>query len=203
MRVPLSGRLASRETALNETGEAVQQPHRCGGVEKEVSQLWVIEKEPEHLPRGVRSLRIRVRPGGTATRPGVARSMNEPLLEDYLSARVMMLDPAVAAATRYSTFLNRCLQVDVQRFPELRDDVIAVMRMHRRILISMENNRRDDARTPASANPAPCRALVLAHCRERGSNVAGRSAGQAGMHANCGVEVGVGCRQNGRGRGAG
>jgi hypothetical protein len=98
MRVTLSGRLASRETALNETGEGVQQPHRCGGVEKEVSQLWVIEKESEHLPRGVRSLRIRVRSGGTATRPGVARSVNDPLLEDCLPASVTMQDPAVAAA---------------------------------------------------------------------------------------------------------
>src|ERR1700730_1590732 len=168
MRVPLSGRLASRETALNETGEAVQQPHRCGGVEKEVSQLWVIEKEPEHLPRGVRSLRIRVRPGGTATRPGVARSANEPLLEDCLPASVMMQEPAVAAATRYPTFLNRCSHVDVQRFPELRDDVIAVMRMHRRVLISMENNRRDDARTPASANPAPRRLRTRRHRPDSG-----------------------------------
>src|ERR1700724_2237633 len=150
MRVPLSGRLASRETALNETGEGVQQPHRSGGVEKEVSQLWVIEKESEHLPRGVRSLRIRVRPGGTATRPGVARSMNEPLLEDCLPASVMMQDPAVAAATRYPTFLNRCLQVDVQRFPELRDDVIAVIRMHGRLLISMENT------PPPRASRPPC-----------------------------------------------
>ena len=118
-----------------------------------------------------------------------------------------MQDATVAAATRYPTFLNRCFQVDVQRFPELRDDVIAVVRMHRRVLIPMKNNRRDDERTPASTRAAARRVphcvLVLAHCRERGSNVAGCPAGQAGMHADCGVKVGVGCRQNGRGRGAG
>ena len=94
-------------------------------------------------------------PEGTATRPGVARSVNNLLLEDCLPASVTMQDPAVTAPTRYPTFLNGCLQVDVQSFPELRDDVIAVMRMHRRVLISMENNRRDDARTPTAANPAP------------------------------------------------
>jgi hypothetical protein len=40
---------------------------RRDGMEEEVSQLWMIEKEPEHLLRGVRSLRICVGSGGTAT----------------------------------------------------------------------------------------------------------------------------------------
>jgi hypothetical protein len=80
----------------------------------------------------------------------MAASVNDPLFEDCLSARVTMQDATVAAATRYPTFLNRCLQIDVQRFPELHDDVIAVVRMHCRVLVTMENNGRDDARTPAS-----------------------------------------------------
>jgi hypothetical protein len=147
----------------------------------------VIEKEPEHLPRGVRPLRICIGPGGTATRPGVARSVNDPLLEDCLPAHVMMQDASVGAATRYPTLLNRCLQIDVQCFPELCDDLITVVRMHRLVLVPMENYRRDNARSPAStgavAGPVLRRVLVLAHCRERGGNVTGRPAGQAGMHA--------------------
>jgi hypothetical protein len=41
----------------------------------------MIKEEPEHLPRGVRSLWIGIGPGGIATRPGMARSVNDPLFE--------------------------------------------------------------------------------------------------------------------------
>jgi hypothetical protein len=82
----------------------------------------VIKKEPEHLPRGVGSLGICVGRGGAATRPGMTRSVYDPLLEDYLPARVMMQDAAVGAATRYPTFLNRCSQIDIQRFPKLHSN---------------------------------------------------------------------------------
>ena len=98
----------------------------------------MIEKEPEHLSRGVGSLGICVGSGGAATRPGMARSVNDPLLEYYPPARVMMQDAAVGAATRYPTFLNRCPQIDVQRVPKLHDDLIAVVRMHRRIPVPMK-----------------------------------------------------------------
>ena len=57
-------------------------------MEEEVSQLWMIEKEPEHLPRGVGSLGICVGSGGAATRPGLARSVMTHCFEDCLPARV-------------------------------------------------------------------------------------------------------------------
>jgi hypothetical protein len=119
----------------------------------------------------------------------------------------MMQHAGVGAATRCPTLFNRCLQIDVKPRPELRGDLIAVIWMHRRVLVPVKNNRRYRARTPTStrsaARPVPRRELALAHRRKRGGNVAGRPAGQAGMHANRGVEVGVGYRQNSRGRSAG
>jgi hypothetical protein len=131
-----------------------------------ISRPWVIEKKPKHLVRGVRSLRIRVGSGGTATRPGVARSVNDPLLEDCLPASVPVHDAAVGAATRYATLLNRFMQTEVQRFPELRDDLIAVVWMHRRVPVSMEDNRRDDARTGASTRTAGgCDGAFMARAR--------------------------------------
>ena len=170
-RATEKARLANQAKLFSEPHRRRGPGKRRDGAEEEVSQLWVIEKEPEHLLRGVRSLRICVGSGGAATRPGMARSVNDPLLEDYLPARVMMQDAAVGAATRYPTFLNRCPQIDVQRFPKLHDDLIAVVRMHRRIPVPMKNNRRDNARTCASTRAAARRVphcvLVLAHCRER------------------------------------
>lgn len=117
-----------------------------------------------------------------------------------------MQDAAVGATAGCPSLLNCFFQIDVQRFPELRNNVIAIVRMHRRISVAMENNGRDDARAAASTRSAVAGEArgepVLAHCRERGSNISGRPAGQTGMHADCGKEVGVRCRQDGRGRGA-
>ena len=60
-------RLANQAKLFSEPHRKRGPGKRSDGVEEEVSQLWMIEKEPEHLPRGVRSLRICVGSGGTAT----------------------------------------------------------------------------------------------------------------------------------------
>jgi hypothetical protein len=60
-------RLANQAKLFSEPHRKPGPGKRRDGMEEEVSQLWMIEKEPEHLLRGVRSLRICVGSGGTAT----------------------------------------------------------------------------------------------------------------------------------------
>jgi hypothetical protein len=72
-------------------------------------------------------------------------SMNDPLLEDHLPGRIMVEGAAVSSATGYPAMLNRHLQGGVRVLPKLRDDLIAVVRVHRRVVIPMEHNRRDGA----------------------------------------------------------
>jgi hypothetical protein len=132
----------------------------------------------------------------------MARSVNDPLLKHDLPARVTMHDAAVGAAP-HPTPLDCCSQIDVQCFPELRGDLIAVIWIYCRVLVPMKNNCRDHPRSRSSIRVAPRPKLVLAHSCKGGSNVTRGAAGEARMHPNCGVEVGVGCRQNRRGRAAG
>ena len=86
----------------------------------------------------------------------MTRSVNDPLLEDRLPTRIMVEGAAVDSATGPRAVLNRCSLVGVRVFPQLRDDLIAVVRVHRGVLIPMEHNRRDGARNYASrGGPSP------------------------------------------------
>ena len=71
--------------------------------------------------------------------------MNNPLLEDHPPARIMVKGAAVGSATGYPAVLNRDLQLGVCVVPKLRDDLIAVVRVYRRVVIAMEYDRRDSA----------------------------------------------------------
>src|SRR5260370_6971009 len=126
--------------------------------------------------------------------------VNDPLLEDHLPIRIKVEGAPVSSSTRHLAVPNRHAQFCVRVVPKLRDDVVAIMGVHRLVVITMEHNRRNGARNyswrKGPAGPAPRRRLALAHCCECRRNVAGRAAGEPGMHADCGVEVGVGCRQN-------
>jgi hypothetical protein len=72
-------------------------------------------------------------------------SMNDPLLEDHLPARIMVEAAAVSPATGYPAVLNRHLQGSVRVLPKLREDLIAVVRVHCRVMIPMEHNGGDGA----------------------------------------------------------
>jgi hypothetical protein len=80
--------------------------------------------------------------------------MNDPLLEDGPPARVLMQDAAIGTAVGYSSLLHCFFQIDIQRFPELSNDLIPIVRMHCHISVSMENNGRDDGRAAASTQAA-------------------------------------------------
>src|SRR6266851_4733227 len=104
-----------------------------------------LDEESEHLPRGVGPPRIGVGAGGTAARPGMAGSVDDPLLEDRPPARIDMDRAAVGVPAGHPTVLHCCLHIRGHGVPRLRDDLIAVARVHRGILIAMEHDRRDVA----------------------------------------------------------
>ena len=73
--------------------------------------MGVIEEETEHLLRGVGPSRIGVRAGGAAARPSVTGSVDDPLLEDRLPARVSVEGPAIGMPAGYPPVLHSSPQV--------------------------------------------------------------------------------------------
>src|SRR5271165_5136365 len=102
-------------------------------------------------------------------------SVNDQLLEDHLPTGIMIEGAAVGSPTGYPAVLKRRSQVGVRVCPKLRDDLIAVVRVHRFVVIPMEDDRRDRARNCSSrggpAGPVPRPRLALAHCRKCRGNV--------------------------------
>src|ERR1700694_653329 len=73
----------------------------------------------------------------------MARSVNDPLLEDRPPACVSVEGAAGGLSARHPTVLHARPQVHDRSRPRLGDDLIAVARVHRLVLISMEHDRRD------------------------------------------------------------
>ncbi len=166
--------------------------------------MGVLEEEPEHLPRGIGPLRIGVGPGGAAARPGMSGPVDDPVLEDRLSARVGVEPAAISMPTGYPTLLHRLPEVRHRSCSGLRHDPIAVARVHRGIPIPMEHDRRNNPSrylsTPRVAGSARGDGLTVLHCGECRGKIARGSPGEAGMHADRGVEIGVGHPHNGGSR---
>src|SRR5271165_7257946 len=97
----------------------------------------VLEEEAQHLPRGVRPSRIGVGASGAAPRPGVSGTMDLPVLKDCPPARVGMDCAGIGMASGHPTAMHVLLQV---RSPLLRNDMIAVARMHCVVSIPMKND---------------------------------------------------------------
>src|SRR5271157_1912442 len=74
---------------------------RCG--------MRVLKEEAEHLPRSVRPSRIGEGPGGAAARPCMAGSMDNPLLEDRLSACIGVEGAAVSMPPGRPAVLHSCV----------------------------------------------------------------------------------------------
>jgi hypothetical protein len=69
----------------------------------------VVEKEAQHLTRGVGASRIGVGSRWAATRPRVAGSMDVPLLEDCPPAPVGVDGAGVSISSWYPTMMHACL----------------------------------------------------------------------------------------------
>src|SRR5271169_5706252 len=100
----------------------------------------VLEEEAQHLPRCVRSSRIGVGASGASSRPGVSGTMDLPVLKDCPPASVGMDCAGIGMSSGYPTAMHILLQV---RSPILRNNMIAVARMHCVVSIPMKNDGRD------------------------------------------------------------
>src|SRR5258707_9385353 len=193
--------LYAGEKATQMALEAIQTRARVG-----VSSAFrqrVLDEESEHLPRGVGPPRIGVGAGGTAARPGMAGSVDDPLLEDRPPARIDMDRAAVGVPAGHPTVLHCCLHIRGHGVPRLRDDLIAVARVHRGLLIAMEHDRRDVAAVSLSTRGVAVSAhrhCAVPHGGERRREVARCTADEAGMDAGGGVAVGGGRPHDGGGR---
>lgn len=70
--------------------------------------MRVLEKEAEHLPRGVGPSRIGEGPGGAATRPRMAGPVDDPLLKDHLPAQIGVEGAAVGVPAGHLAVLHPC-----------------------------------------------------------------------------------------------
>jgi hypothetical protein len=105
----------------------------------------VLEEEAQHLPRGVRPSRVGVGASGAASRPGVSGAMDLPVLKDCPPARVGMDCAGICMSAGNPTAMYFLLQV---RSLLLRNDMIAVARVHCAVSMPMKNDGRNSGSVP-------------------------------------------------------
>ena len=97
------------------------------------------EEEAQHFPRRVRSSRIGVGAGGTASRPCVAGTVNAPMFGNCPPARVGKDGTGIGMPAGHPSAKDlRC----TRRFGGLLKNSVAVVRVHRGVAIAMENDGR-------------------------------------------------------------
>ena len=157
----------------------------------------MIEEEAQHFPRRVRPLRIGVGAGGTASRPGVAGTVDIPVLGDRRARPRRSGSCGYRHARR--VLVPRCTFVFVSSLRGLLDNSVAVVRMHGGVAIAMENDGRHGRSAIRNClGPPPCRMAANAEGRSlRGA------ARQARMDPDGRVQIGVRRPHDGRGGPAG
>src|ERR1700692_3719113 len=101
------------------------------------------EEEAQHFPRRVRSLRIGVGAGGTASRPRVTGTMNVPVFGERPSASVSEDGAGIGVTVGYAR--SKHLHGRTRRFGGQLYNLVAVVGMHRGVAIAMENDGRQVA----------------------------------------------------------
>src|SRR5882724_130539 len=100
----------------------------------------MLEKETQHFPRRVRASWVRVGAGGAASRPGMAGTVNAPMLGDRLSPGVGKDGAGVGMSVGHPS--TKHLRCGTSRVGGLLKNSVAVVRMHRGVAIAMENDGR-------------------------------------------------------------
>src|SRR3984957_12450422 len=147
----------------------------------------MLEEETQHFFARVRPLRIGVGTGGTTSRPGVAGTVNVPMLGGCPAARVGNDGAGIGIPVGYPT--AKYLRRRTLRFGGLLDNSVAILWVHRGVAIAVENDGRH------LSLPGCFVTASLAHGDERGRKIAGGAAGEARMNADGGVQIGA-CRSH-------
>src|SRR6266849_9187467 len=158
----------------------------------------MVEEKANHLAGCIGPSWIGEGTRGAATGPSMAGSVDVPLLEDRPSFRVVVDGAGVGESSRCLAAAH--LRVQPLSDLRVRDHLITVTGMNYGVLIAMEHDGRDNRR--AFFTHRDVRA-ALAHGGERRRKIACYPAREAGVHSNCGVEIGVGFPHNSRGRTSG
>jgi hypothetical protein len=101
----------------------------------------MFEEETQHFPRCVRPSRIGVGACRTASRPCVSSSVDVPALKDSAPARGGIDRTRIGMSSRYSPAMHLLLSDGHSR--ELLTNLIAIVRMNRRVSIAVKDNGRD------------------------------------------------------------
>ena len=157
------------------------------------------EEEAQHFPRCVRSSRISVGPRGAASRPCVSSSMDIPVLKDSAPARVGNDRAGIGMPSGHPPAMHLLLRSRCS--DRLLENLIAIVGMHRRVAIAVENNGRDGR--PVTWNASVIGPATLSHGDKRRGKVGRGSAGEAGMHTDCRVQIAVRCSHHGSRRRSG
>src|SRR5580700_5563243 len=157
----------------------------------------MLKEETQHFPRCVRSSRIGVGARRAASRPSVSSSVDVPVLEDSAPTRVGMDRAGIGVPSGYPSAMHLLLRA--RRSDGLLKNLIAVVRMHRRVAIAVKNNGRDS--WPVTRNYPVIGPATLSHGDKRRGKINGGPAGEAGMYTDCRVQIVVRCSHDGsRGR---
>src|SRR6266404_8224986 len=102
----------------------------------------MFEKEAQHLPRGVGPLRIGIGTGAAATGPGMTGTVDGPRLQHHLPARIGVERPRIGVPTRHLAMLHYTLELRARA--QLPENLLGIARMHDSVVISVEDDRRND-----------------------------------------------------------
>src|SRR4051812_794044 len=107
--------------------------------------------------------------------------------------------PGIGMPSGYVSPMHFLLRA--RRSRRLFKNMIAVARMHRNVAVAMKNNSRDSRPVLKIIGPGRSDQTTLPHGDKRRGKVTGGATGEARMHADCRVEILVGCaHDSSRGR---
>src|SRR5436190_6158830 len=137
----------------------------------------MLEEKTQHFPRRVRSSLVGVGACIAASRPCVSSSVDVPVLKNSTPCRVGMCRAGIGVPSRYPPAMH--LSLRARRSHRLRENLTAIVWMHRVVAIAMKNNGRD--RWPVTYEYPAIRAAALSHRDHCGGQVTGGPTGEARM----------------------
>src|SRR5689334_8306013 len=148
----------------------------------------MFQEESQHLPPGIGSVWIGIRPGRIAARPRVAGAVDCPRLEDNRTVPLGVEGARIGMAPGNLAALDSPLQLPTGA--RLSENLLAVAWVHRPVAIAMEDDRRYHETWPWGGR-SPNGGLAQPHGGESRGHIMGGTACEPGMHSDGRVEIGI------------